>query len=241
MNVFVSMTSVKNDSIQSFARHLRNFIFKLSRADRTSTTVRLMITDICSKRLTRIWALTQPGLNSLRNDQKVEKVVQITGRVMKRDREEKKISFTSSMALSLNLSTSFNDSNFYPSFESPIEPACMNSGNTCFHCHKLGHRASRCPYKRQTSNHYARYPQKTTNAHKNCYPPNRNSRVFLPCYQKPAPKPQKPNIRTYLICSYDFYDPDEPTKSQICSLDPDQEEHELDNPVNNMERDFSNK
>ena len=138
MTIFASMRPEKDDSIQSFARRLRNAFFRLSRADRTSTTIRSMITDICSRYLPRVWSLIELSLNRLRNDQRVEKVVQIAERVSRWDTEEKNFISDPQMSTMLSLPTSSNDTNLNLVSEKNTDPAYVNNSDVCFQCNKSG-------------------------------------------------------------------------------------------------------
>ncbi|CAD6503661.1 BgTH12-03320 [Blumeria graminis f. sp. triticale] len=128
LTVFASISPDKGDSIYSFDWRLRSAFYGLSQTDRVSRTTRTMITDLCSKYLPRVWTLTEPSLDGLRNDQRVEKLVQIAERVCKWSSEDKHFVKTSEN-YSSSMDTSQNDLNLHPAIKHPPDSVYTNHGD----------------------------------------------------------------------------------------------------------------
>ncbi|RKF62577.1 hypothetical protein OnM2_032053 [Erysiphe neolycopersici] len=132
LTIFASM-SPENDSIESFARRFRNSFYRLSRNDRTSSTVQFMITDWCSRHLPRVWTIAEPVLFNLRNDQRIEKIVQIAKQVNRWNDESCKFQKNSADSpLPLTLASSHTDPNLYPIDDTQVEQAFVSNHGVCY-------------------------------------------------------------------------------------------------------------
>ncbi|KAI6250617.1 hypothetical protein HI914_00622 [Erysiphe necator] len=129
LTTFASMNPT-NDSIESFARRLRDSFYRLPRNDRSSSTVQFMITDLCSRYLPRVWTIAEPVLFNLRNDQRIEKIVQIARRVSRWDDEYNKFQKNSvDPSLPLTLASSHTDPKLYTIHDNQLEQAYVSNND----------------------------------------------------------------------------------------------------------------
>lgn len=235
------MNPNNGDSVYTFAWRLRNTFYGLSQIDRTSPSTRSMITDLCSKYMPRVWTLVEPYLGNLRNDQRVEKVVQVAERVCKWSKEDNNFTNSSNSALpSLDFANSAKDQDLYTSFEQLSESAYINNADVCYHCRKAGHWANNCPQKRQHNyNSNLQNNTRTNIAHRNSQPPKQISRTLVSRNHRNPSHQSKQNNRTYLINSDDVHETQQINPSQICALDPGEEDEDLNNIINDMENDHT--
>ncbi|KAI6246686.1 hypothetical protein HI914_04845 [Erysiphe necator] len=219
LTIFASM-NLNNDSIESFARRLRNS-FLLTFSKRPN--------------LPRVWTIAEPVLSNLRNDQGIEKIVQIAKQVNRCENENSKFQEDSvDFPLPLTLPSSHTDPNQYPINDIQMEQAYVNNHDVCYYCQRKGHWSNKCLYKywlhvlHQPQQPRTSYPDK---AIRNPYFPKstlQNSRIVVPRDNKSKQYRQnRNNTRTYLINSEDLYGSNNIKSSPMCSLDPEQ--HDITN------------
>lgn len=102
--------------------------------------------------------------SNLRNDQRIEKIVQIAKRVNRWDDENSKFQKDSvDSPLPLILPSSHTDASLYPINDSQMEKVYVNNNDVYYHCQRRGHWANKCPYKNWLREPYQ--PQQPRTSH----------------------------------------------------------------------------